>query len=140
LRLPHAPKHMRVLLAKSGLDGHVNAVKLLAFACREAGMEVVYTGLKQTPAMIVATAIQEDVDLIGISSLSGSHLWIATEVLRGLRESGGGEIPIVIGGIIPESDRPTLRDLGVRHVFTPKDGEVGAIVQAMIDTVLERAA
>jgi (2R)-ethylmalonyl-CoA mutase len=140
LRLPRAPRHMRVLLAKSGLDGHVNAVKLLAFACREAGMEVVYTGLKQTPAMIVATAVQEDVDLIGISSLSGAHLWIATEIQRGLREAGADAIPVVMGGIIPEADRPKLRGLGIRHVFTPKDGEVGAIVQAMIDTVVERAA
>ena len=140
LRIPRAPRRIRVLLAKSGLDGHVNAVKLLAFACREAGMEVVYTGLKQTPAMIVATAVQEDVDLIGISSLSGSHLWIATEVERGLREAGAAGIPVVMGGIIPESDRPKLARLGVRHVFTPKDGEVGAIVQAMIDTVVERAA
>jgi (2R)-ethylmalonyl-CoA mutase len=139
LRIPRAPRRMRVLLAKSGLDGHVNAVKLLAFACREAGMEVVYTGLKQTPAMIVATAVQEDVDIIGISSLSGSHLWIAREVERGLREAGVA-IPVVIGGIIPEADQAALRALGVRHVFTPKDGEVGAIVQAMIDTVLERAA
>lgn len=103
-------------------------------------MEVVYTGLKQTPAMIVATAVQEDVDIIGISSLSGSHLWIATEVQRGLREAGVGDIPIVMGGIIPEADQATLRELGVRHIFTPKDGDVGAIVQAMIDTVLERAA
>jgi (2R)-ethylmalonyl-CoA mutase len=140
LRIPRAPRRMRVLLAKSGLDGHVNAVKLLAFACREAGMEVVYTGLKQTPAMIVATAVQEDVDIIGISSLSGAHLWIATEVQRGLGDAGASGIPIVMGGIIPESDRTRLRELGVRHVFTPKDGEVGAIVQAMIDTVLERAA
>jgi (2R)-ethylmalonyl-CoA mutase len=140
LRIPRAPRRMRVLLAKSGLDGHVNAVKLLAFACREAGMEVVYTGLKQTPAMIVATAVQEDVDIIGISSLSGSHLWIAAEVERGLREAGADAIPVVMGGIIPESDRPKLGRLGVRQVFTPKDGEVGAIVQAMIDTVVERAA
>ncbi len=140
LRIPRAPRRIRVLLAKSGLDGHVNAVKLLAFACREAGMEVVYTGLKQTPAMIVATAVQEDVDLIGISSLSGSHLWIATEVERGLREAGAPGIPVVMGGIIPEADRPKLTRLGVRHVFTPKDGEVGVIVQAMIDTVVERAA
>jgi ethylmalonyl-CoA mutase len=140
LRIPRAPRHMRVLLAKSGLDGHVNAVKLLAFACREAGMEVIYTGLKQTPAMIVATAVQEDVDIIGISSLSGSHVWIVTELQRLLREAGAAGIPIVIGGIIPDPDKPTLLGLGVRHVFTPKDGEVGAIVQAMIDTVLERAA
>jgi (2R)-ethylmalonyl-CoA mutase len=129
-----------VLLAKSGLDGHVNAVKLLAFACREAGMEVIYTGLKQTPAMIVATAVEEDIDLIGISSLSGSHLWIATEVERLLREAGAAAIPVVMGGIIPDADQAKLRRLGVRHVFTPKDGEVGAIVQAMIDSVVERAA
>ena len=140
LSLPRAPRRMRVLLAKSGLDGHVNAVKLLAFACREAGMEVVYTGLKQTPEMIVSTAIQEDVDIIGISSLSGAHLWIATEVERLLREAGAASIPVVIGGIIPEADKAKLHRLGVRHVFTPKDGEVGAIVQAMIDTVVERAA
>src|SRR6185369_15813738 len=112
LKLPRAPRRMRVLLAKSGLDGHVNAVKLLAFACREAGMEVVYTGLKQTPAMIVATAVQEDVDIIGISSLSGAHLWIATEVERGLREAGADAIPVVMGGIIPEADQPKLRRLG----------------------------
>ena len=140
LRIPRAPRRMRVLLAKSGLDGHVNAVKLLAFACREAGMEVVYTGLKQTPAMIVATAVEEDVDLIGISSLSGAHLWIASEVQRGLREAGAESIPVVMGGIIPAPDQAKIRSLGVRHVFTPKDGEVGVIVQAMIDTVLERAA
>ena len=90
--------------------------------------------------MIVSTAIQEDVDIIGISSLSGSHLWIAREVQRGLRESGSGDIPIVMGAIIPEGDQPLLRELGCRQVFTPKDGDVGAIVQAMIDTVLERAA
>jgi (2R)-ethylmalonyl-CoA mutase len=140
LKLPRAPRRMRILLAKSGLDGHVNAVKLLAFACREAGMEVVYTGLKQTPAMIVATAVQEDVDLIGISSLSGSHVWIATEVQRGLREAGADGIPVVMGGIIPEPDQAKLKRLGIRQVFTPKDGEVGTIVQAMIDTVVERAA
>jgi (2R)-ethylmalonyl-CoA mutase len=140
LALPKAPRRMRVLLAKSGLDGHVNAVKLLAFACREAGMEVVYTGLKQTPEMIVSTAIQEDVDIIGISSLSGAHLWIASEIERLLREAGASSIPVVIGGIIPETDRPKLARLGVRHVFTPKDGQVGVIVQAMIDTVVERAA
>ncbi len=140
LALPRAPRRMRVLLAKSGLDGHVNAVKLLAFACRAAGMEVVYTGLKQTPAMIVAAAIQEDVDLIGVSSLSGAHLWIATEVERLLRDQGAPSIPVVMGGIIPEADKPQLAALGVRHVFTPKDGEVGRIVQAMIDTVLEQAA
>ena len=77
---------------------------------------------------------------IGISSLSGSHLWIASEVQRGLRDAGAHGIPVVMGGIIPDADQPKLHRLGVRHVFTPKDGEVGTIVQAMIDTVVERAA
>ncbi len=134
LAVPRAPRPIRVLLAKSGLDGHVNAVKLLAIACREAGMEVVYTGLKQTPEMIAATALQEDVDLVGVSSLSGSHLWIAQELHRLLTEAGGGDLPVVMGGIIPDADRPALARHGVRHVFTPRDGEIGPIVQAMIDT------
>lgn len=133
LTIPTAPRPVRVLLAKSGLDGHVNAVKLLAIACRQAGMEVVYTGLKQTPEMIVTTALQEDVDLIGISTLSGSHLWIADRVRRLLTEAGRADLPVVMGGIIPDGDRPALAAHGVRHVFTPKDGEVGPIVQAMID-------
>jgi (2R)-ethylmalonyl-CoA mutase len=139
LAIPKAPRPVRVLLAKSGLDGHVNAVKLLAFACRRAGMEVVYTGLKQTPEMIVAAALQEDVDLIGVSSLSGSHLWIAGEVHRHLTQAGR-DIPVVIGGIIPEADVPALRRLGVRHVFTPRDGEVGRIVATMIDAARARDA
>jgi (2R)-ethylmalonyl-CoA mutase len=133
LSIPAAPRPIRVLLAKSGLDGHVNAVKLLAIACRQAGMEVVYTGLKQTPQMIAEAAVQEDVDLVGISTLSGAHLWIAREVHRLLREAGRADLPVVMGGIIPDADRAALTALGVRHVFTPKDGAVGLIIQAMID-------
>jgi (2R)-ethylmalonyl-CoA mutase len=134
LAIPKVPRPLRVLLAKSGLDGHVNAVKLLAIACRQAGMEVVYTGLKQSPEMIVATALQEDVDLIGISTLSGSHLWIAEEVHRLLVSGGREEIPVVMGGIIPDADRPRLAAHGVRHVFTPKDAAIGRIIETMIAT------
>ncbi len=134
LAIPKTPRPIRVLLAKSGLDGHVNAVKLLAIACRQAGMEVIYTGLKQTPEMIVAAALQEDVDLIGISTLSGAHLWIAEQVHRLLAEAGRRDLPVVMGGIIPDADHAALARHGVRHVFTPKDGEIGPIVQVMIDT------
>ncbi|MBI4128618.1 MAG: cobalamin B12-binding domain-containing protein [Parcubacteria group bacterium] len=117
-QIPRVSRRIRVLLAKVGLDGHVNAVRLLVLACREAGMEVVYTGLKQTPAMIVAAATQEDVDLIGISSLSGAHLWIATEIERLLRESRAGGIPVVMGGIIPGGDHTKLQGLGIRRIYT----------------------
>jgi (2R)-ethylmalonyl-CoA mutase len=133
LAIPKTTSPIRVLLAKSGLDGHVNAVRLLAIACRQAGMEVIYTGLKQTPEMIVATALQEDVHLIGISTLSGAHLWIAAEVHRLLLEAGRADLPVVMGGIIPDADRAALADHGVRKVFTPKDGEIGPVVQSMID-------
>ena len=132
LDVPKAPRRIRLVLAKSGLDGHTNAVKLLAVACARAGMEVVYTGLKQPPAAIVATALQEDADVIGISSLSGAHLSIAAEVMRLLREQGAGEIPVVMGGIVPEADRATLRALGVREVFGPESDSVGAIVARIV--------
>jgi (2R)-ethylmalonyl-CoA mutase len=95
-------------------------------------MEVVYTGLKQTPEMIAATALQEDVDLVGVSTLSGSHLWIAKELHRLLTEAGRDDLPVVMGGIIPDGDRDALARCGVRHVFTPKDGEIGPIIEAMI--------
>jgi (2R)-ethylmalonyl-CoA mutase len=138
LTIPAASRPIRVLLAKSGLDGHINAVKLLAIACRQAGMEVVYTGLKQTPEMIVSAAVQEDVDLIGISTLSGSHLWIAERVHELLEKAGRADLPVVMGGIIPDGDRPALASHGVRQVFTPRDGEIGPIIQAMIDTARGR--
>jgi len=113
IRIPaRAEAHARAAREVGARRPRERGVKLLAFACREAGMEVVYTGLKQTPAMIVATAVQEDVDLIGISSLSGSHLWIATEVLKGLRENGSGDIPIVARRHHPgerPSDAPRAR-------------------------------
>jgi (2R)-ethylmalonyl-CoA mutase len=131
-KVPRVDRPMRLLLAKGGLDGHVNAVKLLAFACREAGMEVIYTGLQQTPEAIAASALQEDVDLIGVSSLSGAHIFIAETVLSELAKAGS-DIPVIVGGIIPEQDAEALKALGVAAVFTPKDGDIGQIVAAMID-------
>lgn len=130
--VPRADRRLRVVLAKSGLDGHVNAVKLLAAACAQAGLEVVYTGIKQTPAAIVKTALQEDADLVGVSSLSGAHLHIAREILRGLKEAGAEDVPVVLGGIVPEADRQPLLDLGVKAVFTPSDARIGEVVARMI--------
>jgi (2R)-ethylmalonyl-CoA mutase len=128
LSVPRAAQPYRVFLAKSGLDGHVNAVKLLAYACRQAGLEVIYSGLQQTPESIALGALQEGADVIGISCLSGAHLHVARSVLDALHRHGGGGLPVVMGGIIPERDASQLRAMGVAAVFTPKDGDIGAIV------------
>ncbi len=138
IEVPRADRPVRIVLAKAGLDGHVNAVKLLAVACAKAGMEVVYTGLKQTPASIVATAAEEDADLIGISSLSGAHLWIAEAVAREKAARGLDDVPVVMGGIIPERDREALGALGVAAVFTPRDTDLGAIVGRILDLARRR--
>lgn len=110
---------VRLLVGKVGLDGHDRGAKIIARALRDAGFEVIYTGLHQTPEMVVATAIQEDVDGIGLSLLSGAHNTIFPKILRLLREQGGGDIVVFGGGIIPDEDLPALRDTGVRRVFTP---------------------
>jgi methylmalonyl-CoA mutase C-terminal domain/subunit len=113
---------IRVLIGKAGLDGHDRGAKVIARACRDAGFEVVYTGLHQTPEMIVNTAIQEDVDVLGLSILSGAHNYLVPEVIKGLAKQGvkvGKDILIVVGGIIPESDFETLKKAGVSMVFTP---------------------
>lgn len=133
VKVPRASRPIRFFLAKSGLDGHVNAVKLLAWAGREAGMEVIYSGLQQPPAAIAAAAIQEDADVIGVSILSGAHLHVATELLRELRERDAEEIPVIMGGIIPDEDARTLREMGIAAVFTPKDNDLAGIVQTIID-------
>lgn len=130
--VPKVDRPIRLLLAKGGLDGHVNAVKLLAYACREAGMEVIYSGLQQTPTAIAQTAVQEDVDLIGISSLAGAHIHIASGLFDALAVHGATDIPVVLGGIVPESDSAALQALGVQAVFTPKDADVGAIIERLI--------
>jgi len=112
-------KKIRVLIAKPGLDGHDRGAKVIARALRDAGMEVIYTGLRQTPRDIVEAAIQEDVDAIGLSCLSGAHMTLFPEVVKLLRQKGADEIVVAGGGIIPEDDIPKLKKAGIRAVFGP---------------------
>lgn len=113
------PDKIRVLLAKPGLDGHDRGIKVIAAAFRDAGMEVIYTGLRQTPAMIVDAAIQEDVDAIGVSILSGAHMTLFPAILDELKSKNAGDIILFGGGIIPDDDKVELEKLGVGKVFTP---------------------
>jgi methylmalonyl-CoA mutase, C-terminal domain len=110
---------IRVLLAKPGLDGHDRGAKVVARALRDAGMEVIYTGIRQTPEMIVEAAIQEDVDVIGLSILSGAHLELFPSIIEELRKKGREDALVVAGGIIPEDDIPALQKMGVKAVFGP---------------------
>ncbi len=110
---------IRVLLAKPGLDGHDRGAKVVARALRDAGMEVIYTGIRQTPEMIVEAAIQEDVDVIGLSILSGAHLELFPSVIEGLRRKGREDALVIAGGIVPEDDIPALQQMGVKAVFGP---------------------
>jgi methylmalonyl-CoA mutase C-terminal domain/subunit len=112
-------KKIRVLLAKPGLDGHDRGIKVIAAAFRDAGMEVIYTGLRQTPEMIVEAAIQEDVDAIGLSILSGAHMTLFPAVLDEMKKRGANDILLFGGGIIPDDDKEELEKLGVAKVFTP---------------------
>ncbi len=115
----NAQKKIRVLIAKAGLDGHDRGAKVVAAALRDSGMEVIYTGLRQTPEMIVEAALQEDVDVIGISLLSGAHMTIFPKVLKLMREKGLTDVLLFGGGIIPDKDIKALRELGVGELFTP---------------------
>jgi methylmalonyl-CoA mutase, C-terminal domain len=112
-------ERIRVLLAKPGLDGHDRGVKVIARALRDAGMEVIYTGLRQTPEMVVTAAVQEDVDAIGLSILSGAHMTLFPRVVELVREAGLDDVIIFGGGIIPDEDISRLKELGVTEVFTP---------------------
>ena len=112
-------RKIRVLIAKPGLDGHDRGAKVVARALRDAGMEVIYTGLRQTAEQIVSAAIQEDVDAIGLSILSGAHNVLFPEILRLLKEEGASDIPVFAGGIIPEKDIPKLKEMGIREIFLP---------------------
>src|SRR3990170_2083815 len=112
-------KKIRVLIAKPGLDGHDRGAKVIARALRDAGMEVIYTGLRQTPEMIVAAALQEDADAIGLSILSGAHMHICPKILQLLKEKGLDDVLVVIGGIIPDVDIPKLKEAGVKGIFLP---------------------
>jgi methylmalonyl-CoA mutase C-terminal domain/subunit len=112
-------RRVRVVIAKPGLDGHDRGAKVIARALRDAGMEVIYMGLRQTPEQIVAAALQEDADVSGLSILSGAHNHICPEVLRRLREQGLDDVQVVVGGIIPDRDAQALKDMGVAAVFLP---------------------
>ncbi len=112
-------RKIRVVVAKPGLDGHDRGAKIIARALRDAGMEVIYTGLHQTPEQIVATVIQEDADAVGLSVLSGAHMTLVPRVMELLREQGVEDVVVTVGGTIPADDVPELKELGVSEVFTP---------------------
>ena len=127
-------KKIRVLIAKPGLDGHDRGAKIIARALRDAGMEVIYTGLRQTPEQIVAAAIQEDVDAIGLSILSGAHNVLFPEILALLKEKGGEDIIVLAGGIIPDKDIAVMKALGIREIFLP-----GTSTQTLVDFIRKEA-
>lgn len=127
-------QRIRVLLAKPGLDGHDRGVKVIARALRDAGMEVIYTGLRQTPEMVVSAAVQEDVDAIGLSILSGAHMTLFPRVVELAREQGLDDVIIFGGGIVPNEDIPRLKELGVSKVFTP-----GARMEEIIEFIRNNA-
>jgi methylmalonyl-CoA mutase C-terminal domain/subunit len=115
-------KKLRILIAKPGLDGHDRGAKVIARALRDAGMEIIYTGLRQTAEMIAEAALQEDVDAIGLSILSGAHMVLVPKVIELLRNQGQGNVPVLVGGIIPDEDRPELLKQGVYAIFGPGTG------------------
>jgi methylmalonyl-CoA mutase C-terminal domain/subunit len=123
-------KKLRVVIAKPGLDGHDRGAKVIARALRDAGMEVIYTGLRQTPEQVVSAALQEDADVIGLSILSGAHNHIAPRLMQLLKEKGLDDVLVVIGGIIPDVDIPRLKEIGVKGVFLP-----GTPMQEIIDFI-----
>ncbi len=125
---------IRVLVAKPGLDGHDRGAKVIARALRDAGMEVIYTGIRQTPQMIVQAAAQEDVNVLGLSILSGAHLEILPEIMRLLREEGMDDVLVVLGGIIPEQDREPLLKMGIAAVFGP-----GTSTQQIVEFVQQES-
>ncbi len=132
-RVAALPRRPKLLVGKPGLDGHSNGAEVIAVAARDAGFEVIYAGIRLEPAAIAATAIQEDVDVIGLSVLSGSHVELTAAVLRELAARGAPDLPVVVGGTVPASDHAELRRLGVRRVFTPADYKLVDIVDALVD-------
>ena len=128
-------RRIRVLIAKPGLDGHDRGAKVVARALRDAGMEVIYTGLRQTPEMIVEAALQEDVDIIGLSILSGAHMELSKRLFDLLNEQGMSDVPVFLGGIIPNDDIPVLKTLGITEVFGPGTNSE-LIVQRIEEVVL----
>jgi methylmalonyl-CoA mutase C-terminal domain/subunit len=128
-------RRLRVVIAKPGLDGHDRGAKVIARALRDAGMEVIYTGLHQTPEQIVATVLEEDADALGISVLSGAHMTLVPRILELMAERGVEDVCVVVGGTIPADDAAALKALGVAEVFTP-----GAPTSAIVDFLSARAA
>ena len=128
-------KKIRVLIAKPGLDGHDRGAKVIARALRDAGMEVIYTGLRQTPEMIASAALQEDVDVIGLSILSGAHNTLCGRLMDLLRAERMEDVTVLIGGIIPEADIPGLKKLGIAEVFLP-----GTTTQTIVDFIRQRVS
>ena len=124
---------VRVVIAKPGLDGHDRGAKVIARALRDAGMEVIYTGLRQTPEQIVRAALQEDADVIGLSILSGAHMHICPRVMELLRENGLTDVLVVVGGIIPDVDIPKLNEMGIEGIFLP-----GTAMQEIVDFITRR--
>jgi methylmalonyl-CoA mutase, C-terminal domain len=130
-----ADNKIRVLIAKPGLDGHDRGAKVIARALRDAGMEVIYTGLRQTPEMIASAAAQEDVNVIGLSILSGAHNTLCPQLMKLLHEKGMDDVTVLVGGIIPEADIPGLKEAGIAAVFLP-----GTSTQDIIDFIHKRLA
>ena len=126
---------LRLLVGKPGLDGHSNGAEQIAVRARDAGFEVAYQGIRLTPAQIAAAAVEEGVHCVGLSILSGSHRELVPEVLRLLREAGAGDVPVVVGGIIPDADARWLEEQGVAAVFTPKDFEITGIIGQVVQVV-----
>jgi (2R)-ethylmalonyl-CoA mutase len=131
---------LRFLVGKPGLDGHSNGAEQIAVRARDAGFEVVYSGIRLTPRQIVSAAVEEDVDVVGLSILSGSHLSAVPDVIDGLREAGLSDVPVVLGGIIPEADAGPLREAGVARIFTPKDFAITDVLGEIIDAIEEARA
>ncbi len=127
-------RKIRVVIAKPGLDGHDRGAKVIARALRDAGMEVIYTGLRQTPEMIVSAALQEDADVIGLSILSGAHMHICPKVVSLLKAQGLDDVLVVVGGIIPDQDLPKMHAMGITGVFIP-----GTPMQAIVDFISANA-
>jgi methylmalonyl-CoA mutase C-terminal domain/subunit len=128
--MQQSSRPIRVLIAKPGLDGHDRGAKVIARALRDSGMEVIYSGLRQTPEQVAAAAIQEDVVVVGLSILSGAHNVLFPEILRLLKERGGEDILVVAGGIIPDKDIAPLKAMGIREIFLP-----GTPTQALVDYI-----
>jgi (2R)-ethylmalonyl-CoA mutase len=126
---------LRVLIGKPGLDGHSNGAEQIAVRARDAGFEVIYQGIRLTPAQIVSAAVAEDVHLVGLSILSGSHMELVPDVLDGLRAAGLDDVPVIVGGIIPDSDARRLKEMGVAAVYTPKDFGLTEIMAGFVDVI-----